>query len=53
MKKQVKTKLRLNSQTLRSLRSSGLQAVQGGRPVDDSIDVCLTDLCTAVCRGCG
>jgi hypothetical protein len=53
MKNQAKTKLRLNSQTIRSLRASGLQHVQGGRPVDDSIDVCLTDLCSAACRGCG
>lgn len=53
MKKQFKTRLVLNSQTIRRLRNDGLPAVQGGRPVDDSVDVCITALCTAGCRGCG
>ena len=54
MKKQLKTKLRLNSQTIRSMRASGLQDVQGGRLRDDtSVNVCLTDLCSAACRNCG
>jgi len=58
MKKTTKSKLRLNSQTIRSLRANGLQDVQGGRvaqiidqPIDDSMN--CTDYCTAGCRGCG
>jgi hypothetical protein len=50
MKKTIKSKLRLNSQTIRALR---LEQVQGGRPVDDSIDICLTDRCSVGCRNCG
>lgn len=55
MKKTLKTKLRLNSQTIRSL--PGLTGVQGGRvmlediPQDDSVN--CTVYCTAGCRGCG
>jgi hypothetical protein len=30
MKKTIKSKLRLNTQTIRSLRDAGLQDVQGG-----------------------
>ncbi len=59
MKKQLKTKLRLNSQTLRTMRAcspSALQGVQGGRVMleeypDDSMN--CTNLCTLNCRGCG
>jgi len=56
MKKTIKSKLRLNSQTLRSLRASGLQDVQGGRPInpiDDSVNRCLTDACTDACTLAG
>jgi len=51
MKKQsFKTKLLLNSQTIRRLRAPSLQDVQGGRPVTDSDEVCIP---TINCRGCG
>lgn len=46
-----KTKLVLNSQTVRRLQPSNLVNVQGGRPIDDSIDVCLSVPCGG--RGCG
>ncbi len=60
MKKTIKSKLRLNSQTIRNLRD-----VHGGRPIqqlpvpDDSINVCTGDTvncsanCSVGCRGCG
>jgi hypothetical protein len=56
-----KTKLILNSQTIRRLRPSGLQEVQGGRIPYDSDLNCTTDLCTegctamctVGCRNCG
>jgi hypothetical protein len=44
-----KTKLILNTQTIRRLGPTGLQGVQGGRPIDDSILRCVTDLCTELC----
>lgn len=44
-----KTKLVLNTQTIRRLQPAKLQGVQGGRPVDDSIDFCLS----LGCRDCG
>jgi hypothetical protein len=60
MKKTIKSKLRLNSQTLRTLRASGLQDVQGGRAIPiQSLEICRTDDCVATvnctvgCRGCG
>lgn len=54
MKKTLKTKLRLNSQTIRIL--PGLKDVHGGRVMledvpDDSSN--CTNFCTAGCRGCG
>jgi hypothetical protein len=52
MKKQFKTKLVLNSQTIRRL-----QDVKGGIPLNYSDGVCRTDECTAGCtvgcRACG
>jgi len=58
MKKTFKTKLRLNSQTVRCLRTSGLQGVQGGRVMlidqpDDTGSADCTVYCTIGCRGCG
>ncbi len=54
MKKTIKSKLRLNSQTVRNL-----QAAHGGRPMvdmpqlpDDTSDAC-TNNCSYGCRGCG
>jgi len=52
MKKTIKSKLRLNSQTVRSLRAAALEGVQGGY---------VTALCAptwncdtnAGCRNCG
>jgi len=51
MKKTIKSKLRLNSQTVRSLSAAGLRDVQGGY---------VTAVCPATwncdtngCRGCG
>jgi len=50
MKKQSKTKLRLNSQTLRSLRASVLQDVQAGRaPPPETYEACTSDICTITC----
>jgi len=50
MKKQFKTKLVLNSQTVRRLRDEGLQAAKGGIPVNNSDDICISFPCG---RGCG
>jgi hypothetical protein len=52
MKKTIKSKLRLNSQTIRSLRAHQIQQVEGGRVMviqtdDDSMN------CSLGCRGCG
>jgi hypothetical protein len=54
MKKTIKSKLRLNSQTIRTLN---LKAVQGARVQmvdmpDDTSDLCTVN-CTFGCRGCG
>lgn len=49
MKKQFKTKLQLNSQCIRVLRGT-LDAVHGGRPMlDDSVNRCVSDVCTDAC----
>jgi hypothetical protein len=49
MKKTIKSKLRLNSQTIRTLKE-----VRGGRPiVPVTIDDTGSDYCTVGCRGCG
>jgi hypothetical protein len=45
-----KTKLVLNSQTVRRLCPANLKDVQGGRPVDDSEVYCYT---LQGCRNCG
>jgi hypothetical protein len=56
VKKTIKSKLRLNSQTIRTLKE-----VRGGRvqyvdmpqlPDDGTSDLCTMN-CTAGCRGCG
>ena len=60
-KMHFKTKLVLNSQTVRRLCPAGLQNVAGGRLPYDSDVNCLTDLCTdgcsagcsVGCRNCG
>lgn len=44
MKKTIKTKLRLNSNTVRSLGAAGLQQAQGGY---------VTALCAPTWNGCG
>lgn len=61
MKKQFKTKLRLNSQCIRVLHGSGLDAVHGGALANDNTDRCPTGACTdgctvnctVGCRACG
>jgi len=62
MKKQFKTRLVLNSQTIRSLQTNGLKEVQGGIPVNNSEEVCVGPSynaacsyvnCTLVCNGGG
>ena len=52
MKKQFKTKLVLNSQTIRRLREDGLQGIHGGIPVNNSDDICVSLPCPTR-AGCG
>lgn len=54
MKKRIKIKLSLNSQTVRRLSTPELQGAQGGW-VDDpeSLASCYTAGCTVNGRGCG
>ncbi len=54
MKKQMKTKLRLNSQTIRTMQACGLQGVQGGlRDVIQTEDARCDTLSCIGCRACG